>query len=411
MPGFLTHWRVLIETAKHSQDAGNDLGSLIIDASALQRRALGPITPPQTPPVGAVWDTGPLPLIDFTFPGSDISAMAYLGAMAPDVFYYQGSNFNNMLADDKQSNRSRFQPTASGDFSWADLLHCSRSGDVLLAFLEHIADIPSPALRSQALAFAMGYLSHIATDIALNPCINALASAYDARNVAGMFRPLGIHFYVELCLDEYIADTYFEHSLYSWLGQPWGRYIEPVAAQCTIPHSIPSQVLDLLTNAAEVTYVLTETQSQSFRRDCLVSIQRLRKYLAGSGSFRLFTLKALSRKRREDPILASIADVTSEPGIVDFEQAVSYAIHLSEHLCRRAISYYAALRNTTATANERNRHRTALCEDLRNWNLHTGYVMDVTFDEQITLHFLHNWVYFAHLWENEREAVINATHR
>ncbi|MFL5625270.1 MAG: zinc dependent phospholipase C family protein [Ktedonobacteraceae bacterium] len=411
MPGFLTHWRVLIETAKRSQDAGNDLGSLVIDASALHRRALGPATPPQTPPVGAVWNTGPLPLIDFTFPGSDISAMAYLGAMAPDVSYYQGSNFNKMLADDMQNNRSRWQPTASGDFVWGDLLHCNRSGDVLLAFLEHIADIPSPALRSQALAFAMGYLSHIATDIALNPCINALASAYNARDIAGIFKPLGIHFYVELCLDEYLADTYFEHPLYSWLGQPWVRYIEPVAAQCTKQHSIPSQVLDLLTDAAEVTYALTETQSQSFRRDWLVGVQRLRKYLAGSGSFRLFTLKALSRKRREDPILAGIANTASEPGTVDFEQAVSYAIHLSEHLCRRAISYYAALRNTTATANERNRRRTALCEDLRNWNLHTGYVMDVTFDEQITVHFLHNWVYFARLWENEREAVVNATHR
>ncbi len=411
MPGFLTHWRVLIETAKRSQDAGNDLGSLIIDASALRRRALGPMTPPQTPPVGAVWDTGPLPLIDFTFPGSDISAMAYLGALAPDVFYYQSSNFNKMLADDKQNNRSRFQPTASGDFAWGDLLHRNRSGDVLLAFLEQIADIPSPALRSQALAFAMGYLSHIATDIALNPCINALAGAYDARDIAGIFKPLGIHFYVELCLDEYIAATYFEHPLYSWLGQPWGRYIEPVAAQCTIQHSIPSQVLDLLTNAAEVTYALTETQSQSFLRDCLIGVQRLRKYLAGSGSFRLFTLKALSRKRKEDPILASITDVADEPGTMDFEQAVAYAIHLSEHLCRRAISYYAALRNTTAMANERNRCRTALCEDLRNWNLHTGYVMDVTFDEQVTLHFLHNWVYFARLWENEREAAVNATHR
>src|SRR5207302_1297264 len=80
MPAFLTHWHVLIETAKRSRDAGNDLGSLIIDASALRRRAQEWITPPETPPAGAVWDTGPLPGINFIFPGSDISAMAYLGA-------------------------------------------------------------------------------------------------------------------------------------------------------------------------------------------------------------------------------------------------------------------------------------------------------------------------------------------
>jgi hypothetical protein len=407
MPGFLTHWRVLIETAKRSQDAGNDLGSLIIDTSTLHRRAIGLTSPPLTPPAGAVWDTGPLPLINFTFPGSDISAMAYLGAMAPDVCYFLGDNFRKMLAGDRQGYRSILQSTASDPISWADLLHCNRSGDVLLTFLEHIAYIPSPALRSQALAFAMGYLSHIATDIALNPCINALASAYNADAVAGIFSPLSMHFYVELCLDEYIADRYFKRPLYSWLGQPWVRYIEPVAAQCSTSQSIPSRVLELLTNAAEIAYELTETQSQTFHQDYLMGIQRLRKYLAGSGPFRLFTLQALNRKRSKDPILASIADLSSKPGTVNFEQVISYAIQVSEHLCRRAISYYASLRNTAASASERNQRRSLLREDLRNWNLHSGYVMDVTFDEEVTLHFLHNWVHFARLWENEREAVAN----
>ncbi|HEU5378153.1 MAG TPA: hypothetical protein VFV38_22255, partial [Ktedonobacteraceae bacterium] len=92
MPAFLTHWRILIETASQSQDAGSDLGSLIIDAAMLRRRAHGWSTPPQTTAAGAVWDTGPLPEIDFRFPGSDISAMAFLGALAPDIMYYQRSN-------------------------------------------------------------------------------------------------------------------------------------------------------------------------------------------------------------------------------------------------------------------------------------------------------------------------------
>jgi hypothetical protein len=90
---------------------------------------------------------------------------------------------------------------------------------------------------------------------------------------------------------------------------------------------------------------------------------------------------------------------------LNFEQAITYAIHLSEHLCRRAIAYYAALRNTTATASERSRRRSALCEDLRNWNLETGYTMDITFDEQVTIRLIHNWVHFARLWENENESI------
>src|SRR6266536_1808197 len=391
MPAFLTHWRVLIETAQRSQDAGNDLGSLIIDNSALHRRSARGLTPSQNNPAGAVWITGPLPKIDIRFPGSDISAMAFLGALAPDMTYFQKGSFREKISDFREQNRHKLQSTTASERRWADLLHFNRSGDVLLAFLEHTAHIPSPALRSQALAFAMGYLSHIATDIALNPCINALAGAYHFNDLPGMFVPLDMHFYVELCLDEYIAYTYFDRPLYNWIHQPWDQYIEPVALACADPSSLSAQVLDLLTDAAEVIYGLTEEQSKNFRQDYQVGLQRLRSYLAGSGVFRFLTFNVLARRRRGDPIIARIAEDLHDPATLNFEQAITYAIHLSEHLCRRAIAYYAALRNTTATASERSRRRSALCEDLRNWNLDTGYAMDITFDEQVTIRLILDW--------------------
>jgi hypothetical protein len=216
-----------------------------------------------------------------------------------------------------------------------------------------------------------------------------------------MFVPLGMHFYVELCLDEYIACTYFDRPLYNWIHQPWDQYIEPVALACADPSSLSAQVLDLFTDAAEVIYGLTEEQSKDFRQDYQAGLQRLRSYLAGSGVFRFLTFNVLARRRRGDPIIARIAEDPHDPATLNFEQAITYAIHLSEHLCRRAIAYYAALRNTTATASERSRRRSALCEDLRNWDLDTGYAMDITFDEQVTIRLIHNWVHFARLWENE----------
>ncbi|GAC1379610.1 MAG: hypothetical protein NVSMB33_04990 [Ktedonobacteraceae bacterium] len=414
MPAFLTHWRVLIETAKRSQDAGNDLGSLIIDASALRRRAQGWTTPPQTPAAGAVWDTGPLPHISFSFPGSDISAMSYLGALAPDMPSFQRSNFKRKISDGRQhkllASQSAQLPAASA-MQWADLLHFNRSGDILLAFLEHIADIPSPALRSQALAFAMGYLSHIATDIALNPCINALAAIAASSKPPGLFIPFGKHFYVELCLDEYVAHNYFNRPLYGWFHQPWGQYIEPAATSCMTSDSLSAQVLHLLSHAAEITYNLTEEQSKEFRENYLAGLKGLRNYLAGNGMFRWLTLNTLTRRRTDDPIAAVISKHAHEADTMNFEETIAYAVRLSEHLCRTAISYYAVLRSRTATASERQKRRSLLCNDLRNWNLDTGYAMDVTFDEQVTLHMLHNWVHFASLWENERETAGNAWHR
>ncbi len=185
MPAFLTHWRILIETAQRSQDVGNNLGSLIIDASTLRHRVSEIATPPQTTPASAVWHTGPLPKIDMRFPGSDISAMAFLGAMAPDVTTFQRRLFRQKISGGRQHNP---QTATEHEKQWAPLLHCNRSGDVLLAFLELTANIPSPALRSQALAFALGYLSHIAADIALNPCtrnIHAAGTALLRRALPG----------------------------------------------------------------------------------------------------------------------------------------------------------------------------------------------------------------------------------
>ncbi|TMC56173.1 MAG: hypothetical protein E6J21_15185 [Chloroflexota bacterium] len=372
MPAFLTHWRILIETAQRSQDVGNNLGSLIIDASALRHRVSEIATPPQTTPASAVWHTGPLPKIDMRFPGSDISAMAFLGAMAPDVTTFQRRLFRQKISGGRQQNP---QTATEHEKQWAPLLHCNRSGDVLLAFLELTANIPSPA------------------------------GAYTINDVPGIFTPLGLHFYVELCLDEYLAGTYFRRPLYRWLQQPWREYIEPAAGGCLMPRTLSAQVLDLLSDALEVTYGLTQELRYHYKQSFLAGLRSLRRYLAGQGIFQVLTFNVLTRKRENDPIIASIAGEHHEPGSLNVEQVIAYAIRLSEHLCRRAIGYYVALRNTSATASERNQQRTALCEDLRNWNLRTGYTVEVSFDQEITLRLLHNWIHFARLWEDEMASV------
>jgi hypothetical protein len=395
MPAFLTHWHILIETTRRTQDAGNELGSLIIDAATLLRRAHGWATPPQTTPAGAVWDTGPLPEINFRFPGSDISSMAYLGALSPDIFSFRTGYSREKASDRLLQKGASHSQIAGNHVPWAKLLHAKRSGDVLLAFLELIAHVPSPALRSQALAFAMGYLSHIATDIALNPWINALAAAYPDNNSMAM------HTYVELRLDQYLADVYFNHTRYSLSNQPWGRYIEPAVRSISANGTLSQQILHLLAAAAEMTYGLEEEQTTAFSQDYLAGLQGLRRYLAGRGRFRLAGLYQQMRRRSNYEFIATFAGNDPEQTMVSLEAVLSYATRLSELLCRRAISYYSALRNVQASASERSSRRAALRDVLRNWNLETGYTMDMTFDEEVTLRLLHNWVHFADLWEME----------
>jgi hypothetical protein len=387
MPAFLTHWRILIETARHSQDAGSTLGSLIIDATALRRRSHGWSTPPQTTPTGAIWDTGPLPEIDFSFPGSDISAMAFLGALAPDVLYYHRRSIHEIQTDRSPRKTSTFPTGTKHPLPWSDLFHCSHSGDLVIAFLEQVALVPSPALRSQALAFALGYISHIAADIALHPWIEAVAVHLPAP------RAFGRHFSVELRLDEYLASTYFEQPRYSLLSQPWGAYIEPAARNLSQPGSLTARILHLLAIAAEV-YQLSEEQIEMLPRDFLAGLKGLRRFLAGRGRTRWLALLARRRKERQDLLSRALADPQSDSEIIALEKVLGYATRLSDHLCRRAINYYTVLRNSHAGASERSSKRAELVNDLRNWDLHTGSIRESEHEPP-----LHNWIYFADLWE------------
>lgn len=390
MPAFLTYWRILIETARNSQDAGSDLGSLIIDAATLRRRAHGWSTPPVTTPAGAVWDTGPLPEVGFRFPGSDISAMAFLGALAPDVMYYHARYWRETLTERRSVRAS--PPELRHPPQWSDLFHSRNSGDFLILFLEQVALVPAPALRSQALAFALGYVSHIATDIALNPWINALAADIPLRRVPGPRASLA------LLLDEYLADTYFAHPRYHLLlRQPWSGYIEPAIHNLSQPDAPTAQLLQLLASATEV-YQLKENQAATFPTDFLAGLRGLSHFLAGRGRGRFLAWQARRKQITQDSLSLLLNGSSGESDTLPLQDILSYATRLSERLCRLATSYYSALRNANAEASERSTQRAALVHDLRNWDLSTGYATDEE-AEDASSGALHNWAHFAWLWE------------
>lgn len=405
MPSFLTYWHVLIETARRHQDAGSELGSLITDAALLQRRAIQQPFTSSNAPGGTVWDTGPLPGIGPRFPGSDISAMAYLGALAPDVPNYGQRRLMTKASNMHQAGQS--DDSMKENIPWSVLFHSNRSGDIVITLLEQIAAIPAPAIRSQALAFAMGYLSHLATDLAFNPWMNILAMTYRSQYKPGLFKPDSIRAYADVCLDEYIATTYFHHPLHQWGNQPWIHYIEPVASRLLTPAKLSARVLDLLVNAAEAVYGLTEGQKQLCYNDFQAGMQRLRLYLAGRNVYRWHAFRIKIRPRHDDPIIATIAMRQRGKEEVTCEEVREYAIRLSERLCRKAMSYYVSLRSRTATAQERSTRLQALRGDLRNWDLQNGYAIQVMFNQDITLRFDHNWLCFSDLWPAYTRTTIN----
>src|SRR5436305_1245687 len=187
------------------------------------------------------------------------------------------------------------------------------------AFLTHWYVLIETARRSQDVGSNLGSLT---TDIALNPWITVLAGIYSRNEIGGLFAPLSRHIYVELCLDEYIATTYFDRQLYGWGNQPWIGYVEPAARDLTISTKISARTLDLFINAAEITYGLTSKQNSLLRSDILAGVQRLRLYLAGRGLFRWLTLNSHLRKYPNDPIITTIATKQSKAGITTCEEVL-----------------------------------------------------------------------------------------
>ncbi len=161
---------------------------------------------------------------------------------------------------------------------------------------------------------------------------------------------------------------------------------------------LAEQILQLLAMAAEV-YHLSEEQIETLPHDFLAGLHGLRHFLAGRGKARWLTLLAGRRHEQQDLIGKALAEPHSVEGVLALENVLGYATRLSEHLCRRALNYYTALRNPNAQASERGSRRASLVNDLRNWNLLTGYD---TSDEP-TPSALHNWVHFANLWGQEEQ--------
>lgn len=306
MPALLNHWRVLIETAK-----------------ALGGRA----TPLQTLPH---------PVLPPHLPGATLNVWAYLGAHGPDIPYYAGLPF-------RTTGRH-----------WADLMHYERTGDLPMRLLESAARLADDAARDVLLAYTLGYVTHVAADIAVHPYVNRVVAANEQEPLSPVLRLVGRHTYFELCMDEVTAQSYFGDHSARLRGAPWHRYLP---ARTTVDTTFTEGFSKIF---AEV-YGLDEAERQALVRVYVAGMDQLRAFAAGHGSFRLlFGWLRIGRERRLQ--------------LVDRQQmnaCLHLAVRISVRFCLAALAYYEVLRvGAPATAIEQ--ARAALRADLCDWDLDTG---------------------------------------
>ncbi len=98
------------------------------------------------------------------FPGSAITSLldyfkfCELGAVSPD-YPYLGVG-------------------SRGATQWADRMHYERTGNMINAGIDILAEMPEGPQRSKAFAWLLGYAAHVATDVTIHPVVELKVGPY-----------------------------------------------------------------------------------------------------------------------------------------------------------------------------------------------------------------------------------------
>ena len=373
MPGFLTHWRILLTSAGDvaARYGGED-----------------PLFSERTTSLA-------LPHLSASALGARVPSIAYLGAVGPDLPYLAGSVLRaNLLG-------KRYTGAVSGKSPWADLLHYNRSGDFLVEVLRMGARSPSPDIQQRALAYVLGYVTHIAGDIVVHPFVNSFAGAYHDQTNPKTFLSFGMHFWVETCQDAWTARRFFGRRVARIGRQHWDRYLDGAATDLTLT-SEGGSLLSLLQKAAQAVYGLDEQAATEFRDEYLAGLKAMTRFLAGSGYYRALYLALRLTPHVAERFLVQ-TEATSSPSrelSLEFDTVVAFASRVASRLCRLIVDYFESLVSRVSADIQEARYE-ALRADLRNWDLDTGYYLEVApggaDHERTRLQLRHSWYHFLDL--------------
>lgn len=372
MPAFVTHWRILAQTA-------TGMSSQYPGAESLYSPRTGSLA---------------LPDVQEAAVGARIPSICYLGAIGPDIHYLAGSLVRASILG------SRYKGGVLGKSPWADLLHYNWSGDFLIEVMRLAARSRSPELQQRALAYAMGYVTHIIGDIIVHPFVNSFAGAYHEQTDPTQFFSLGMHFWVEMCQDAWTAKRFFARDVSRGGQQPWGAYLRGALQDLTTTFEGES-LLGLLQSAARTVYGLSDDAVLAFGSEYESGLSGMLKFVNGTGYYRLLYAALRMTPRLEERFVSytASADASSQRFEITYDRVVGFAENVATHLCKLALEYFESLLQQ-APKETQDVHYARLRADLKNWDLDTGYFMEIVPDaahQRTHIALRHSWPHFASL--------------
>jgi hypothetical protein len=332
MPGPVAHFRILIETYQ-ALKGGNES---IFEAKPVKSNTLGQAK-----------DQG-------------ISQFAFLGAVFPDVPYY-------------------YEDTKSA----ADLFHYNRAGTFAIKLADYAKGKPAGSdSRNRLMAFALGFISHIAGDVVCHPYINTIAGAYWNQAVpfidtAVSGTEVAMHMMTEVHQDSWLAKNYFGLKDLSSTGtwKSWSDFLDDLGLGYLARRT--KETSELFGN---IINCFSEVYGRKLKEDDL--------WTAGNRFFETLDVGY-------DTAVFPMPDDPSE-SLVNYEHRgndynfyLGKAQDLSKALCRKTLDYN----------NGGQKEKDQLIKYLKDWNLDTGYCINVyalptpptTAIKSIHVRYEHTW--------------------
>lgn len=295
-----------------------------------------------------------------------ISQYAYLGAVFPDIPYYNEEEIGDA----------------------ADLFHYNASGTFAIKLIDYAKGkgVGSES-GNRLMALILGFISHIACDVVCHPYVNTIAGAYWNQLVPFIDKldiPLlpikkgkvSMHMMTETHQDAWLAKNYFGLKDLSSTGmwKSWSDFINDLSLGVFVPYR-KDEMEELF---GSICSCFKEVYGRKLEEDPLWTAgNRIFEGLDGSYDRALFPFpdepseKLVNYKHRGH----------------DYYDYLKRAFTLSKALCKKAIDYYKGGA----------REKDELKKYLKDWNLDTGYCINVYAKEKnnkiesIHIKYEHSW--------------------
>lgn len=290
-----------------------------------------------------------------------ISHYVFFGGIGPDFTYFYELFFGY-----------------PGKSKWADYFHYNKQADFLIEVIKKAKNIADNNDKMRLISYALGHATHLAVDAIMHPFINLIAGVYRDQiyyKKIILLPKVGIHTISECHQDSWLAQKYFGRKFIDD-GPSWTKYLPPFPplptpnpdsppqdyAEKLRLHTEMKEVLNSIYRVINTTYFSTppdEYLETSYKKVC--------DWVLSDYDI------ALAIPKEPNPALVQHEGIKNSEYVDYVTLITKKAVEAAFYACESVIKL---IESTMSYEDE-----CIFRSELRNWNMDTGYWIDVDMNE------------------------------